>query len=283
MVSLVAFNILPTNAGAATDSLLKIVSVDTKLLRSAAPQAVVSDPHMMITAHPEASVTSAPAYRSTDERWQVDVSRYDPVALKLVDWPIDELMYIARGQVEITSPQGASLIYRSGDSFLMPKGFTGNWIQSGPIEKISVGFSTQAAGGKNFVSVPGAASNGILSISAAALHDAEALMQPVKDWNPYFKLIEKSEGRFVEMPLFKSSDGKTEIHVKRFEKITLSLSNWPIDEYMHFLKGRVQISAAGLSHNYGPGDTLVIPKGFTGTWRQLDTVDMITVEYNQQP
>ena len=45
--------------------------------------------------------------------------------------------------------------------------------------------------------------------------------------------------------------------------------DWPVDEFMYFLEGQVEITNEdGSSRIYGPGDAIVMPKGFNGIWRQ---------------
>ena len=38
----------------------------------------------------------------------------------------------------------------------------------------------------------------------------------------------------------------------------------------------------GSSPIYGPGDAIVMPKGFTGTWRQLSPIKKIHVSYSME-
>ncbi len=105
-------------------------------------------------------------------------------------------------------------------------------------------------------------------------------MLPIPDWAPYLTTIGPGDGRFAEVSRFKSADGRAQASVKRFERVTLRLSNWPIDEFMYFLAGEVEISDAnGNTRFYRPGDAIVIPKRFSGIWRQLQTIEMITLTY----
>jgi len=93
-------------------------------------------------------------------------------------------------------------------------------------------------------------------------------------------LIEGSGRVAVEVPRYKSVDGLLEASVKKYERITLELRNWPIDEVMYFVKGNVELTdASGKSQVYGPGDAIVIPRGFSGRWRQLNSIEMFTVTY----
>jgi uncharacterized cupin superfamily protein len=62
--------------------------------------------------------------------------------------------------------------------------------------------------------------------------------------------------------------------------VTLELHDWPVDEFMFIVEGQVEITdASGHSRIYGPGDALVMPRGFTGTWRQLSDIRKMQVSY----
>ena len=66
----------------------------------------------------------------------------------------------------------------------------------------------------------------------------------------------------------------------RYSKITLRLSDWPVDEFMYFLEGQVEITNEdGSSKIYGAGDAIVMPKGFNGIWRQLTPIKKINISY----
>ena len=87
---------------------------------------------------------------------------------------------------------------------------------------------------------------------------------------------------FVEVPRYSSADGLLKICVKKFEEMTLALKDWPIDELIYLVSGRVEITdTAGQTRAYGPGEAIVIPRGFSGEWKQLSSVEMYTVEYGK--
>ena len=79
---------------------------------------------------------------------------------------------------------------------------------------------------------------------------------------------------------FGSVDGQFDVGFYHGTEVTLSIANWPVSEVMIFLEGQVEITAVGGSPKiYGPGDALVMPKGFNGTWRQLSAIKKISVSY----
>jgi hypothetical protein len=105
-------------------------------------------------------------------------------------------------------------------------------------------------------------------------------MSPVVSAAPFLQLMSGQGHKYVEISRYKSADGKLEVSIKRYEQVTLALNNWPVDEVMHFVSGSVEITdPVGHSKVYGAGESIVIPKGFVGTWKQLSTIDMVTVTY----
>lgn len=93
--------------------------------------------------------------------------------------------------------------------------------------------------------------------------------------------VRQGEGRaFSSVARYTSADQQLKVNVKRFEQSTLELVDWPIDEVMILINGRVEITGAtGRTRIYDAGDAFVMPKGFTGRWRQLSAIEMYTVEY----
>jgi len=126
-----------------------------------------------------------------------------------------------------------------------------------------------------------AESNSALEVVRLQTSDLDGKgLRPVATVEPHVTLIEGSGSGAVEVPRYKSVDGLLEASVKKYERITLELRNWPIDEVMYFVKGNVELTdASGKSQVYGPGDAIVIPRGFSGRWRQLNSIEMFTVTY----
>jgi len=97
---------------------------------------------------------------------------------------------------------------------------------------------------------------------------------------PFMKVIGGDNPVSGGLTSFQSSDGKLEVGLYRLSQVTLKISNWPVDEFMYFLEGQVEITdEEGSSNIYGPGDAIVMPKGFSGTWRQLSPIRKINISY----
>lgn len=54
--------------------------------------------------------------------WEADVSK-----TRLIDYPFTEYVLMISGHLVITNEDGTSAEFKSGDTFVMPKGWTGIW------------------------------------------------------------------------------------------------------------------------------------------------------------
>ncbi len=62
---------------------------------------------------------------------------------------------------------------------------------------------------------------------------------------------------------------------------TFAISDpFPVDEYVQVLSGKLILTdSRGTLHEYFPGDSLVIPKGFTGIWKMLGNYrELVAIE-----
>jgi len=97
---------------------------------------------------------------------------------------------------------------------------------------------------------------------------------------PFMQVIEGENPQARTLTRYQSDDGKFEVGFYQLSQVTLSIKDWPVDEFMYFLEGQVEITDhEGASMVYGAGDTLVMPKGFSGTWRQLSPIKKINISY----
>lgn len=115
-----------------------IVRVAPEKIDSAPMQIVGDEPGMQVAQGKGGRAANIDVFQSDDQRFTVNISKYEKLTLELKDWPVDEFMYMIEGHVNITDTQGVSYTYGPGESFVMPKGFTGTWKQTGPIKKIAI-------------------------------------------------------------------------------------------------------------------------------------------------
>jgi len=97
---------------------------------------------------------------------------------------------------------------------------------------------------------------------------------------PFMKAANGTGGLVKNPVQFTSADGKLTSGPASFEKMTLEIDGFPVDEFMYLIEGEIEITdAAGNVTKVGPGDAFVMPKGFKGTWRQLSPIKKFAVTY----
>ncbi len=103
--------------------------------------------------------------------------------------------------------------------------------------------------------------------------------EPVVD-EAFWKIVDGKGALGVDANAYGSADGKFRAGVSQYDRMTLQIHNWPVDEFMYLIEGRVEITdSAGTTQIYEAGDAFVMPKGFAGTWRQLSRIRKFNVSY----
>jgi len=77
------------------------------------------------------------------------------------------------------------------------------------------------------------------------------------------------QGKELHVSIFESTPAKTD-HRKR---------PTDVDEFVYVLSGKLILTEAnGTKHEYRPGDSLVLPVGYTGTWEMQGNYRELVVE-----
>ena len=100
------------------------------------------EPYLTIKEHPGARYFESSVFRSQDGHLTVNVKRFEPVVLRLSDWPLDEVMHIFRGQVEVRGDSGDRHVYKATETFVLPRGFAGTWIQRQTVDMLTVEYDS---------------------------------------------------------------------------------------------------------------------------------------------
>ena len=59
-------------------------------------------------------------------------------AVEILGHPVDEACFVIRGSVTLTDSDGRSETFKTGEGFLLPRGFRGTWSQSDGFAKLFV-------------------------------------------------------------------------------------------------------------------------------------------------
>jgi len=127
---------------------------------------------------------------------------------------------------------------------------------------------------------PVATADDIVIIDISPRAPIDITQQPVGSYS-FMKVIEGSDPSYGAREDFVSEDGKLRVDYSQYTTMTLQLEDWPADEFMLFVEGMVEITdKKGRSKVYGPGDMILMPRGFSGIWRQLEPIKKISVTYD---
>ena len=66
-------------------------------------------------------------HRNADQTVQIGVWEADVSKVRLVDFPITEFVLMLGGRLVVVNDDGTSNEFEAGDTFVIPKGFTGIW------------------------------------------------------------------------------------------------------------------------------------------------------------
>ena len=126
----------------------------------------------------------------------------------------------------------------------------------------------------------GAAQSQVGIIDVAPSVPSDVPTQPVED-SAIWRVVEGNAPRTADRTDYVSPDGAFYVGYSQYDTMTLEIEHWPLDEFMFFIEGEVEITDhAGRTTVYGPGDMLVMPRGFQGTWKQTGPIKKIAVVYS---
>ena len=111
--------------------------------------------------------------------------------------------------------------------------------------------------------VPKVATIHPLRLDAAALKDIALTPRPPVPGNILLHGVSQPHSAV----LFKSESIVAVVFEEQPVKLALKAPGMPYDEFVHILGGTLILTDAdGQAHEFNAGDSLLIPKGFTGTW-----------------
>jgi hypothetical protein len=160
--------------------------------------------------------------------------------------PYDEVSYIASGSAVLETADGRTLAIGPGDILVTPNGSKGTWRITEPLSKLYAIYAAEPAG----------------DTEVRVIHEGD----PV-EWVEIPAAKDDRNAPGEEWYAYRSADGMFSAGVWRRGPETGSMV-LPYDELAILIEGDVEVEDhdGGLVVA-GPGDVLVTPKGFTGTWR----------------
>jgi uncharacterized protein len=106
---------------------------------------------------------------------------------------------------------------------------------------------------------------------------ADLLSGPLEDWGPRAG-ADSGDPRMSGRIFHGSADGPVEVGVWACTPGGWAITDRPDTETVQILSGRARLTdAAGRAVELGPGDALVLPRGWSGRWDVLEPVRKLYV------
>ena len=167
---------------------------------------------------------------------------------------IDEFLYILNGRARLNPTNGDEVFYNTGDFFIAPKGFNGEW---------------ETQGGDEF----------LIELSIITTKRAKEEVDPKKTL-PY--LIDKSKlsgigitklggplDKTYKDELYWGAELEIAIHAEKPDS-TFHISDPIQEQFVFIISGAVKIKAeGGEEFDFNRGDFYLLPKGFRGTMKTM--------------
>jgi hypothetical protein len=201
---------------------------------------LVDPPGEIPSAGAELEVFATPDGRFTAGLWRREPDTWS------FERSHDEVAFIVSGVGEIETPDGRTLELRPGDVLVTPNGSKGTWRIAEPLTKFYAIYSGPVGS----------------DTQARVIHEGD----PVK-WVEIPTADDDPNPPGEEWYAYRSPDAMFSAGVWRRAPETGGME-LPYDELAILIEGDVEIEDRdGGAVGAGPGDVLVTPKGFTGTWR----------------
>ncbi len=167
------------------------------------------------------------------------------------DYPVDEFVYVVNGQATLTTDDGVSQTSHTGDFFMVPKGFTGEWHSQGnryfqELIVIMKDRSDQVNEGQTrpfLIDKTKFSGLGIDRITWALDPDREVYREVLYD------------GTELNVAIVAGATATTE------------LTEPGAEEFVYVVNGTATLTPkGGRPQTFYTGDFFVVPEGFVGTW-----------------
>ena len=209
-------------------------------------------------------------------RGEFVVSLYEakPALLNInVPFTIDEFVWVLDGELTLTHVGGRSETYVAGDTLLVPKGFKGTWEMRGNYRELVV-IETQANdSGDSLFKMAGLILAGlfrdtpeILPLKAEQLNRVE--LQPVEPTAADLELVGGDRDSWQAVGTTRLYEGEILVEIYASPPGAVEINApFPYDEFVWMLDGELVLTPVdGQAVTYGPGEAVLVPKGFLGTW-----------------
>jgi uncharacterized cupin superfamily protein len=167
------------------------------------------------------------------------------------NYEIDEFVYVINGQATLTTDDGVSQTFRTGDFFMVPKGFSGEWHSQGNLyyQELIVVMKERSD-----VAINGSTRPFLIDKTRLSGLGIPKITWPLDpDREVYREVL--YDGTELDVAIVAGATATT--------KLSEPLS----EEFVYVVNGTATLTApGGQPHKFYTGDFFVVPDGFIGTW-----------------
>lgn len=171
---------------------------------------------------------------------------------------VDEFVYVLSGKLILTEPNGTAHEFLPGDALVLPIGYTGTWEMQGNYRELVVLNQERGAAPD--------ASPAPVRLNPDSM--AGLGLAPIPN-DGFIDILVEGELEFEIASLF--SGEELEIVVVESTPATTSHAERPLeyDEFVLVLNGKLVLTEPnGTVQEFTPGNAVIVPMGYTGTWEQ---------------
>jgi uncharacterized cupin superfamily protein len=172
----------------------------------------------------------------------------------------DEFVLVLNGKLIVEEQNGRVQEFLPGEAVIMPLGYNGTWEMQGNFRKLSV-VRTQ----------PGSAPEGGSPVRLDPDHMAGLGLTPIPN-DGFIDILVEGELEFTIARLFSGEDLLCVVVESTPAKTDHRDRPLEYDEFVFVLNGKLVLTERnGTVQAFTPGQALIVPKGYTGTWEQQGT------------
>lgn len=170
----------------------------------------------------------------------------------------DEFVLVLDGKLILAEQNGTVQEFTPGDAVILPKGYTGTWEMQGGYRELAVvpqqlAEITEEGGSPVRMNPDNMAGLGLAPIPNDGFIDI------LVEGELEFTIADLFSGEDLRAVVVESTPAKTDHRNRPLE----------YDEFVLVLNGKLVLSEQnGRVQEFTPGDALIVPKGYTGTWEQ---------------
>lgn len=223
--------------------------IEPVLLDKAALSGLGLDPVTASWAPPDRELFSRVVY--SGEKFDVTVMAGNTARTRFESYEVDEFVYVINGQATLTDQHGFAQTFQTGDFFMVPKGFSGEWHSQGNryFQELIVIMKERSDGTDSshqrpfLIDKTKVSGLGIASTQWAADPDREVYREVLYDGS------------------------ELDVAIVAGATATTTFTSPMGEEFVYVANGTATLTpTGGEPTTFYTGDFFVVPEGFTGTW-----------------